>query len=53
MERSYGSFSRSFVVDVPVKAEEIKAKYVDGVLEITLPKKEEVKPKEISIEVQG
>lgn len=53
VERSYGSFSRSFSVDMPVKYNEIKARYQDGVLEITLPKEEEAKKKEISVEVEG
>lgn len=52
VERSYGTFSRVFTVDVPVKADEIKAKYQDGILEITLPKKEEVKPKDIEITIE-
>jgi HSP20 family protein len=50
-ERKYGSFSRSFAMDVPVAAEGIKAAYKDGVLEITLPKKER-DLKEITIDVQ-
>ncbi|MFZ5597197.1 MAG: Hsp20/alpha crystallin family protein [Bacillota bacterium] len=52
VERNYGRFSRTFTVDVPVKPEEIKAKYRDGVLEIYLPKRELSKPKEIAIEVE-
>ena len=51
VERSYGSFSRSFSLSDKVNTENIKANYKDGVLEITLPKKEEVKPKEIKVEV--
>jgi HSP20 family protein len=51
VERSYGGFSRTFLVDVPVKADEIKAKYQNGILEITLPKREESKPKEIGIDI--
>ncbi|KUK83455.1 MAG: Molecular chaperone [Pelotomaculum thermopropionicum] len=50
VERSYGTFSRSFSVDVPVKENEIKARYQDGVLNITLPKKEDYR-KEVSIEI--
>lgn len=42
-ERSYGSFSRSFDLS-GVKADEIKAAYDNGVLRLTLPKQEEVKP---------
>ncbi len=51
VERSYGSFNRSFSVDVPVKYDEIKALYKDGILEIVLPKEEESKFKEIEIDV--
>ena len=36
---------------MPVQADKVKATYRDGVLEIRLPKLEEVKPKEIKIEV--
>lgn len=53
VERSYGSFSRSFSVDVPVKQGEIKARYQDGVLEITLPKEEDSRKKEVAIEIEG
>lgn len=53
VERSYGSFSRSFSVDVPVKQGEIKARYQDGVLEITLPKQDEAAKKEINVEIEG
>ncbi|NPV72580.1 MAG: Hsp20/alpha crystallin family protein [Pelotomaculum sp.] len=53
VERSYGSFSRSFSVDVPVKQEQIKARYQDGILEITLPKEDWSKKKEVTITVEG
>ena len=49
VERNYGSFYRSFNIGVPVKADEIKATYKDGVLEITLPKAEAKKAKKIAI----
>jgi len=49
VERSYGSFYRSFNIGVPVKPDQIKATYKDGVLEITLPKAEAKKPKKIAI----
>lgn len=52
VERSYGSFKRSFVLGVPVKQNELKAKYKNGILTITLPKAEEVKEKSIKIEVE-
>ncbi len=49
VERSYGSFYRSFNIGVPVKSDQIKATYKNGVLEITLPKTEAKKPKKIAI----
>jgi len=51
MERSYGSFVRSFSLPTVIRADKIKASYKDGILNITLPKAEEVKPKQIPIEV--
>jgi HSP20 family protein len=51
IERSYGSFTRTFALPDKVDTENIKANYKDGVLEITLPKKEEAKPKEIKVEI--
>jgi HSP20 family protein len=52
VERSYGAFSRSFALPTSVKSDKIKATYKDGVLSITLPKTEEVKPKEIPISIE-
>jgi len=52
IERSYGSFVRNFTLPTNVDASKINAKFTDGVLEITIPKKEEAKPKEIKINVQ-
>jgi HSP20 family protein len=49
VERSYGAFSRSFTLTTPVDADKIKATYKNGVLQITLPKAEEAKPKKIQI----
>ncbi len=51
VESSYGSFARSFTLSDNVNTENITANYKDGVLEVTLPKKEEVKPKEIKVEI--
>ena len=51
-ERCYGSFSRAFELPIPVEAGKIKASYRDGVLHVQLPKAEEVKPREIPIEVK-
>jgi HSP20 family protein len=50
VERTYGSFSRSFALPTGVKEDKITAEYKDGILKIVLPKKEEVKPKSIKIE---
>ena len=51
IERSYGSFTRCFDLPTTVQFDKIKANYKDGILKITLPKSEEVKPKEIPIAV--
>ena len=51
LERVYGKFERSIPLPIPVQAEKVKATYRDGVLEIRLPKVEEVKPKEIKIDL--
>jgi HSP20 family protein len=51
-ERRYGSFARSFELPIAVQSDKIKASYKSGVLRIELPKAEEVKPKEIPIEVK-
>jgi HSP20 family protein len=51
VERTYGSFSRSFTLPNVVDTEKIKAEYKDGVLRVVLPKREEAKPKQISINV--
>jgi HSP20 family protein len=51
IERSYGNFTRSFTLPSVVDTENIKADYRDGVLKVTLPQREEAKPKQISINV--
>jgi len=51
VERTYGNFTRSFTLPNVVDTEKIKAEYHDGVLRMTLPKKEEAKPRQISISV--
>lgn len=50
-ERVYGRFERSIRLPVPVQAGRVRATYRDGVLEVSLPKAEEVRPKEIRIDV--
>ncbi len=49
IERSYGSFARSFALPASVDSEKAVAEYKDGLLTLTLPKKEEAKPKTIKI----
>ena len=51
VERDYGSFRRSFTLASVVDQEKIRAEYKDGVLKVTLPKRDEAKPKQISIAV--
>lgn len=51
IERMYGKFYRSFDLPPTIKQEEIKADFKNGQLVITIPKAEEVKPKEIPISV--
>ena len=53
VERSYGSFSRSFSLANTVKTEAIKAEYKNGVLTLTVPKREEAKPKQIKVSVEA
>lgn len=48
-ERCYGSFFRSITLPAAVDSEHIEATYENGVLEITLPKAAEVKPKKVEI----
>ncbi len=50
-ELSRGSFSRSFSVPTAVDTEAAKASFKDGLLTLTLPKTEEVKPKHIKVEL--
>jgi HSP20 family protein len=51
IERAYGSFSRSFSLANSVKSESIQADYNNGVLTLSLPKREEAKPKQIKVNV--
>jgi HSP20 family protein len=53
VERSYGSFARSFALANTVNSEAIKADYKDGVLTLTIPKREEAKPKQIKVSVSA
>ncbi len=51
-EFSYGSFTRSFSLPETVKEDKIKAKYDNGILRLTLPKKEETKSKSKAISIE-
>jgi len=51
-ERFFGRFHRSVSLPKPVAADKVKASYKDGVLVVTLPKTEEVKPKQIEVSVR-
>ena len=51
-ERFYGVFTRMIELPTDVKADQVKAAYKDGVLEITLPKTEGAKAKQVTVEVK-
>lgn len=51
VERSYGTFARSFSLANTVNSEAIKADYQNGVLTLVIPKREEAKPKQIKVNV--
>jgi HSP20 family protein len=53
VERCYGAFSRSFSLANTVNAEAIQADYKNGVLTLNIPKREEAKPKQIKVRVEG
>jgi len=53
VERYYGGFARTFSLPNTVDAEKIRADYNDGVLRITMPKREEAKPKQIKVSVNS
>jgi len=52
VERRHGSFTRSFTLPDSVDASQIAAAYKDGVLTIRLPRREEAKPRQISVNVE-
>lgn len=53
VERSYGSFTRTFSLPSTVNVEEVNAEFKDGVLRVTLPKREEVKARQIQVKVKA
>lgn len=52
IERSYGKFERIIRLPSEVDADKVKASYKDGVLNVTLPKPESMKPKQIDVEIK-
>jgi len=53
VERAYGAFSRSFSLPNTVNSETIGAEYKNGVLTVTLPKREESKPRQVKVTVNA
>ena len=51
VERVYGQFERLVQLPMAVQADKVKASYRDGVLQITLPKAEELKPRQIKVDI--
>ncbi len=49
IERSFGTFARSFTLNHNVQTDQVEANFEDGVLVVSLPKQEEAKPRRISI----
>ncbi len=52
-EICYGAYSRSFTLPETVDSSKVEAKYEGGVLRISLPKREEVKPRSVQVKVAG
>jgi len=50
IERSYGRFSRSLTLPQGIRADGVTASFADGVLEVVVPKADEVKPRKVTIE---
>ena len=52
VERTYGSFQRSFRLPKDANGEKVSAEFKNGILLVTVPKREEVKPREIEVQVK-
>ena len=52
-ERRYGAFCRSLTIPVPIVADEAEAEFENGILTLTLPKAEEIRPKTIKVKAKG
>jgi len=53
VERNYGTFARYFTLPETVDSEKVQASYAEGVLTVTLPKKEVAKPRSIKVQVNN
>ena len=53
VERSYGSFTRNFTLPSTVDVEQVAADFKDGVLSVTLPRREETKPRQIQVQIKA
>jgi HSP20 family protein len=51
LERPHGSFSRSFTLPNTIDASSVRAEYRDGVLTITLPVRQDARPRQIQVEL--
>jgi HSP20 family protein len=51
LERAHGTFERSFTLGTPVRNDQVKAQYRDGVLEVRVPKAEQARMREIEVQV--
>jgi len=52
LERSYGSFCRTFSLPTDVKGDQVKSTFKDGILEVRMPKSEAAKSKEVKVKVE-
>lgn len=52
VERNYGTFTRTFTLPNTVNVEEVRAEFKDGVLRVTLPKRDEVKARNINVTIK-
>jgi HSP20 family protein len=50
-ERTYGTFERAFTLGAPVRADQVKASFRDGVLEVSVPKAEEARLREVEVKI--
>ena len=51
-ERAYGPFSRSFTLPATIDGNHVRAEYRDGMLTVTLPLRDEARPRQIQVEVE-